>query len=92
VAVYGLLLVAVLLWLRRWPEATWVAPNVAILVCSTTLISTPRYALLWFSTYLLLAQVAARPRWTWLAPALVVLAVPLLALVTLSFTTHQWTA
>ncbi len=82
----------VLAVLRRWPETVFVLLNVAVLVCSTTLISAPRYALLWFPAYLLIAELAVRPRWTWLTPAIVVACLPLLGVVALSFATHAWTA
>ena len=92
VTVLGIVLVAVLLRLRRWPEAAYVLPNVLVLVCSTTLISAPRYALLWFPAYLLLADLVVRPRWRWLLPVLLVGCLPLLGAVTLSFSAHLWTA
>jgi len=92
VAVVGVGLVVVLVRLRRWPEAAYVAPSVGVLVCSTTLISTPRYAVAWFPLYLLLAAAASHGRRPWLVPVLVVTGVPLLALVTLTFSAHLWTA
>lgn len=89
-AVLGVALCAVLLRRRRWAEAAYMLPGVAVLVCSTTLISTPRYAVLWFPGFVLLASAArSRPR---LLPALALLGVPWLALVTLSFSAHLWTA
>lgn len=89
-AVLGIVVVVVLLRLRRWAEAAYMLPSVAVLVCSTTLISTPRYAVLWFPAFLLLAGAArTRPR---LVPALALLGVPWLALVALSFSAHLWTA
>ncbi len=92
VAVFAVALVVVLLSLRRWAEAVYVLLNTIVLVCSTTLVSGPRYAVLWFPTYLLLAQLAERPRFGWLRPALVIACVPLLAYVTLTFSAHRWTA
>ena len=92
VTLAGVALVVVLAVLRRWPEMVFVLLNVAVLVCSTTLISAPRYALLWFPAYLLVAELAVRPRWTWLTPAIVVACLPLLGVVALSFATHAWTA
>lgn len=89
-AVLGVVLCAVLLRRRRWAEAAYLLPSVGVLVCSTTLISTPRYSVLWFPAFLLLAEAAARrPR---LVPALALVGVPWLALVTLSFSAHLWTA
>jgi Mannosyltransferase (PIG-V) len=92
VTVFGIALVVVLAVLRRWPETVFVLLNVAVLVCSTTLISAPRYALMWFPAYLLLAELGVRRRWTWLTPALVVACLPLLGVVALSFAAHGWTA
>ncbi len=88
----GLVLLVVLLALRRWPEAVFVLLNVAVLVCSTTLVSAPRYALTWFPVYTLVAELAVRPRWRWVVPALVVACLPLLGVVALSFAAHRWTA
>ena len=91
-AVGGVLLLGALIALRRWPEATYVGLNVAVLVCSTTLVSAPRYALLWFPGYLLAAQLTERPGWRWLRVALVVVCAPQLAALSLSFAAHQWVA
>ena len=88
----GVALVVVLLALRRWPEAVFVLLNVAVLICSTTLVSAPRYALTWFPAYMLVAELAVRPRWRWLVPAIVVVCLPLLGVVALSFAAHRWTA
>src|SRR4051812_7154029 len=92
VTVAGILLVVVLALLRRWPETVFVLLNVAVLVCSTTLISAPRYALMWFPASLLLAELGVRPRWRWVTPAIVVACLPLLGVVALSFAAHGWTA
>lgn len=88
--VAGLVLIVVLVRLRRWPEATYLAPNVAVLVCSTTLVSAPRYALAWFPGYLLAAQLTAHPRAGWLHPVILVVCVPLLAGLSLLFAKHAW--
>jgi hypothetical protein len=63
-----------------------------VLVCSTTLVSAPRYALLWFPGYLLAAQLTERPGWRWLRVAVVVVCAPQLAALSLSFAAHQWVA
>ena len=55
--------------LRRWPEATYVGLSVGVLVCSTLIVSAPRYALTWFPAYLLLAQVYTGPGGGGCAPA-----------------------
>jgi hypothetical protein len=90
--VAGLLLVAVLVRLRRWPEAVYLGLSVGVLVCSTMLTSAARYALLWFPGYLLLAHLTARPGWRWLRHAVVVACVPLLAAFALSFSARYWVA
>lgn len=92
VTVGGIVLTLVLLGLRRWAEAVFVLLNVAVLVCSTTLISAPRYALMWFPLYTLVAELSLRRRWSWLAPGIAVACVPLLGVVALSFASHGWTA
>jgi len=92
VTLAGVGLVVVLALLRRWPETVFVLLNVAVLVCSTTLVSAPRYALMWFPAYLLLAEVSLRRRWAWLTPTIVVACLPLLGVVALSFAAHHWTA
>src|SRR3954469_10099717 len=92
VTVAGIGLVVVLALLRRWPETVFVLLNVAVLACSTTLISAPRYALMWFPAYLLVAELGVRDRWRWVTPAVVVACLPLLGVVALSFAAHGWTA
>ena len=92
VTVGGLVLTVVLIVLRRWAEAVFVLLNVAVLVCSTTLVSAPRYAVMWFPVYTLVAQLSLRRRWSWLAPGIAVVCVPLLGVVALSFAGHFWTA
>jgi hypothetical protein len=92
VTLAGIALVVVLAALRRWPETVFVLLNVGVLVCSTTLVSAPRYALMWFPAYLLVAELAVRPRWGWVTPAFVVACLPLLGVVALSFAAHGWTA
>jgi hypothetical protein len=92
VTVAGIALVVVLAVLRRWPETVFVLLNVAVLACSTTLISAPRYALMWFPAYLLVAELGVRDRWRRLTPTVVIACLPLLGVVALSFASHQWTA
>jgi hypothetical protein len=88
----GILLLVVLLWLRRWPEAVYVLLNVAVLVFSTTLVSAPRYALMLFPAYTLVAELAMGRRWRWVPAAVATACVPLLGVVAVSFASHQWTA
>lgn len=88
----GMALTLALVRLRRWAEATYLALNLAVLVCSTLITSASRYALLWFPGYLLLAEVAERPRWRWLRVAVPLVCVPLLALMSVLFAAHYWVA
>jgi hypothetical protein len=88
----GTLLTLALVRLRRWPEASYLLLNVAVLVCSTLIVSAPRYALMWFPGYIVLAEYAARPRLRWLRLAVPALCVPLLLLFSLLFAAHRWVA
>jgi hypothetical protein len=88
--VAGLLLLAVLLWLRRWAEATYIALSVGVLVCSTMITSAPRYTLTWFPAYLLVAQLAHRRGWAWLRVAVPALCLPLMAALALTFSARLW--
>ncbi len=45
---------------RWWGEVVYLGLNAAVLVCSTTLQSAGRYALLWFPAYVVLAMLAVR--------------------------------
>jgi hypothetical protein len=91
-AIGGLLLLAVLAWRRRWAEATFIALNVAVLISSTTLVSSPRYALTWFPAYLMLARLSVRPRGRWLRPVALTLGPPLSAVLSITFAVHYWVA
>jgi mannosyltransferase PIG-V len=94
--VAGVALVLVLARLRRWAQATYIGLSVTVLVCSTTLVSAPRYTLTWFPAYLLLAELAHRPgagrvgRWL-RGPLPAVCGVAMLGL-TVVFATHRWVA
>lgn len=88
----GLVLVGVLLALRRWPDAIYLGLSVAVVACSTVLISSPRYALTWFPVFLLVTDLVQQPRWQWLRPALLIGCPPVAAAVALLFSAHQWVA
>jgi hypothetical protein len=90
--VAGVVLVVVLAQLRRWAEAVYVGLNVGVLVCSTTLVSAPRYTLTWFPAYLLLAELAQRPGWRWLRGPVPVASAVAMAALALLFSTHRWVA
>jgi hypothetical protein len=86
----GLALVVVLAVLRRWPEVVFIGLNVAVLVCSTTFVSSARYGLVWFPAFVLVAQLTGRPRWRWLHPVIVLACLPFLALTATLFSQHAW--
>jgi hypothetical protein len=88
----GIALLAALLWLRRWAEATFIALSVGVLVCSTMLTSAPRYALMWFPGFLLAAELSVRPRWRWLRIAVPIACAPALLALSLAFSAHLWVA
>jgi hypothetical protein len=90
--VAGVVLVVVLARLRRWAEAVYVGLNVGVLVCSTTLVSAPRYTLTWFPAYLLLAELAQRPGWRWLRGPVPLASAVAMAALALLFATHRWVA
>ena len=88
----GLLLLAVVVRLRQWPEAVYLALSLAVLVCSTTLVSAPRYALAWFPGYLLVARYGLRPGRRWLHPTVLAGCLALLAVVGWAVTSRHWVA
>lgn len=96
VVLAGLALVVVFVALRRWPEAVYLALNVTVLICSTTVQSSPRYALTWFPVYLLLAEAAVRVfdrrGWRWPVLLGVAVAVPLEAALAVALAAHLWVA
>ena len=59
--IIGLAVTGTLLVLKRWPEAVYMALNLTVLICSTTLTSASRYSLTWFPLYILLGQLLAVP-------------------------------
>jgi hypothetical protein len=94
--VAGVVLVLVLARLRRWAQATYIALSVAVLLCSTTLVSAPRYTLTWFPAYLLLAELAHRRGGGWVGrwlrgPVPLTCGAAMVAF-TLVFATHRWVA
>lgn len=95
-ALAGVVLVLVLLWLRRWPETVYLAASVAVLLCSTTVQSSPRYALTWFPAYLVLAEglVWLRDRRGGIWPSVVVvgLSLPVTGAIAVALAAHLWVA
>jgi hypothetical protein len=86
----GIALVVLLLLRKRWPEAVYVGLSLGALASSTFFFSVTRATLLWFPAYLLLA--AATVRRPWVHVAYLVVSLPLLAGLTLTFTSGLWTA
>ncbi len=85
----GVLLAAVLLWRRRWAEAAYVVPSVAVIVLGSVWESAARYALAWFPAYLLLAEVTQqRPR---TRIAVLALSAALASWITVGFALRLWT-
>lgn len=84
----GLALTVVLLWLRRWGEATYVGLQVIAFATSSFYLSVGRATLLWWPLWLLLA------RWSMRRPAVHVaylsVAPALMAVAVLSFTNGHW--
>ncbi len=88
----GLVLVGLLARRRQWPELAYVAPSVGVIACSTQWASSPRYALVWFPAYLLLAGAGLRPATRrWVVAGAMVSAVVMLA-ATAAFALRIWVA
>jgi hypothetical protein len=88
--VLGLIVTAWLLTAKRWPEAVYMGLNLAVLVSSTTLVSSDRYSLTWFPMYILLAEKLAAPGRRWLRIVLVTAAIPMLVYCTAAWTARAW--
>jgi hypothetical protein len=84
----GVALVAVLVLLARWGEATYVGLSVVALATSTYYLSVGRATLLWWPLFLLLAGAAQRR--PWVHPLYLALSAPLMALLVLTFTSGRW--
>jgi hypothetical protein len=91
-AVGGIVLTVVLAVRRRFDEAVLIGLNLAVLICSTTLVSTPRYAVMWFPAYLMAARLSVRRGGQWVIPAALSLGSALLATFSIIFSTHLWVA
>lgn len=86
--VVGLVLVALLVRHRRWPEAVYVALSLWALGTSYWYVSIPRATLLWWPLWIGLAALSLRR--PWFRTAYVCVAAPLSALVALAFLTGRW--
>lgn len=91
-AVAGVVLTGVLVWRRRWAEAVFLGLNVLVLVASNMIVSSPRYALVWFPVYLMAARWSVRRVGRRLVPAVLVICCPLLAVLSITFSMHLWVA
>ncbi|WP_324789939.1 mannosyltransferase family protein [Streptomyces sp. H51] len=84
----GILLLVVLLRQRRWPEVTYVGLSLSALSTSYWYMSVPRAALLWWPLWASLAAWSLRRPWA--KSAYVSVAVPLMTLITVAFTSGRW--
>lgn len=87
--VIGLILLGVLLKLRRWPEAVYIALSLWALGTSYWLTSVPRATLLWWPLWTLLAAWSVRrPR---VKVAYVAVVAPLMVVFAVSYLSGRWT-
>lgn len=87
--VVGLVLLGALLWLRRWPEAVYIALSLWALGTSYWFTSVPRATLLWWPLWTLLAAWSLRrPR---VRTAYLAVVAPLMVLFAVSFLSGRWT-
>lgn len=86
--VAGAGLLCVLLRLRRWPEAVYLALTLWALGTSYWYMSVPRSSLLWWPLWVLLARWGLRR--PWLRSAYVAVVAPLTTVLTLAFTSGRW--
>ncbi|MFF8596609.1 mannosyltransferase family protein [Streptomyces sp. NPDC015220] len=85
----GVLLLAMLLFRRRWPEAVYVGLSLWALGTSYWYLSIPRATLLWWPLWTGLARWSLRRRWVGEAYAGVV--APLTVVLAVTFTSGRWT-
>ncbi len=86
--VVGVVLTAVLLWRRRWGEATFVGLQVAAFATSTWYLSVLRATLLWWPLWILLAQASLRR--AAVLPAYVTLVAPFMVVFACLFGVGRW--
>jgi hypothetical protein len=84
----GLVLGLVLLYLRRYGEATFVGANAVLLAAQNYYTSSVRAALVWFPVYLLLARLSLRREW--LHQLVVWVGAGLMAVGVVAFTQGRW--
>ncbi|MFF0741177.1 mannosyltransferase family protein [Streptomyces sp. NPDC004111] len=87
--VVGLVLLGVLVWLRRWPEAVYIGLSLWALGTSYWFTSVPRATLLWWPLWTLLAAWSLRrPR---VKVAYLAVVAPLMVLFAVSYLSGRWT-
>jgi hypothetical protein len=86
--VLGVVVTVVLLWQRRWAEATYVGLTTAQMSATSFFASGVRVALVWFPLYLLLARLASRR--AWVLPAYAWVCAPLMVTFVVAFTQGSW--
>jgi Mannosyltransferase (PIG-V) len=84
----GIILTAVLLWRRRWPEAVYCGLTIGALATSVWYESVPRALLLLWPLWCGLAVIAGRRRWA--GPLYLCLSVPVAAAIGILFLTGHW--
>lgn len=84
----GLVLLALLLYRRRWPEAVFIALNLWALGTSYWYLSIPRATLLWWPLWTGLAHWSLRRGWV--KEAYLVVVAPLMVILAVTFTSGRW--
>ncbi|MGW1076756.1 mannosyltransferase family protein [Streptomyces sp. NPDC002537] len=84
----GVLLLALLLVRRQWPEAVYIGLSLWALGTSYRYMSVPRATLLWWPLWTTLAIWSMRR--PWFTTVYLCLAVPLMTVLTLAFTSGRW--
>ncbi|MEU6081611.1 mannosyltransferase family protein [Streptomyces sp. NPDC047108] len=88
-ALVGLLLLALLIRRRQWPEAAYIGLTLWALGTSYWYTSLPRSTLLWWPLWIVLASWSLRT--PWVRTAYLCLAAPLTTVFALTFLTGRWT-
>ncbi|MGP4007582.1 mannosyltransferase family protein [Streptomyces sp. 4N124] len=84
----GLVLLSLLLYRRRWPEAVFIALNLWALGTSYWYLSVPRATLLWWPLWTGLAHWSLRRGWV--KEAYVAVVAPLMVVLAVTFTSGRW--
>lgn len=89
---FGVAVCVLLARQRRWPELTYLALAVGVVLCSTLWVSAPRYALTWFPAFVALATLPDRPAYRRVYAVLLGLSGVLLVAATWAVATRHWVA